>query len=210
MITILTGPPGAGKGTQADMLVENGNFGKLSTGDALRSQIKAGSEIGKKAESYMANGKLVPDDVLLKVLTAELSKVKGRKILLDGYPRNMVQVETLEGLASEYPVTTVVDIQVPRDQLVERICGRRVCSGCGASYHMTFSPPAADETCVKCGYKVQQRPDDSEEKASVRLEVYESETRPILDYYEKRGICQHVDGRGDVKEVFGRISKSIS
>lgn len=210
MITILTGPPGAGKGTQADLLVERKGFAKLSTGDALRSQIQDGTDIGKKAESFMSSGQLVPDKILLEVLGAELTKRKGTRILLDGYPRNVVQVATLDSLASDFPVTSVVDIQVPKELLVERLCGRRVCGSCGASYHTEFSPPRPDGSCPKCGTMVVQRPDDSEEKAGIRLDVYDNETRPILELYDQRGICRHVDGCGDLESVYQRIDNAIS
>ena len=210
MITILTGPPGAGKGTQADLLVSKLGFEKLSTGDALRSQIKLQTKIGKEAESFMSAGKLVPDEVLLEVLKAELGKVKGKRVLLDGYPRNMAQVKTLETLKEEFPISDVVAIEVPTEELLVRICGRQVCGECGASYHKEFAPANGDGSCKMCGGQVVQRPDDSEEKARVRLEVYENQTKPILDYYKERGIAQTVDGCGDKDGIYQKIVGAIS
>lgn len=210
MITILTGPPGAGKGTQADLLVERDGFKKLSTGDALRSQIRQGTEIGKKAEEFMCHGQLVPDDILLQILGAELGKLRNSRILLDGYPRNVAQVRTLDELSEDFPVDSVVDIQVPKDLLIQRISGRRVCSNCGASFHVDFAPPNIDGSCKRCGSEVKQRSDDSVEKATVRLDVYDSETRPILEFYSQRGLCQHIDGNGDLESVYTRIANAIS
>ena len=209
MITILTGPPGAGKGTQADLLVERNGYHKLSTGDALRRQIKQGTEVGVKAESFMKEGRLVPDDILVSILQAEMLPFKDRKILLDGYPRNISQVQTLESLKQDMPVSAVIGIDVPEDVLIERLCGRRVCSNCGASFHMTFSPTKVDDVCDKCGGKVIQRPDDSEEKARVRLDVYENETRPILEYYRNQDLCKQVDGCGGKEKVYQRITEAI-
>ncbi|SME88768.1 adenylate kinase [Pseudobacteriovorax antillogorgiicola] len=209
MIVVITGAPGAGKGTQADLLVEKQGFRKISTGDALRRQIKLGTEVGKKASELMSAGKLVPDDVLLDILKAELAATTEEKILLDGYPRNLSQAETLKTLKEQYPVKAALHLDVDSDVLMSRLCGRRTCGNCGASFHVNFSPPKVEGVCDRCGGQLQQRPDDNEEKVRVRLDVYENETKPVLDFYQGEGLYVRVDGNGSTEEVFERISKAI-
>lgn len=209
MVVILTGPPGAGKGTQAELLVDRLGFGKLSTGDALRRQIAQKTEIGRKAEGIMAAGNLVSDELLLEVLKAEFDKIEKDVILLDGYPRNLAQAQTLDGLGERYKVQAVVHIDVASGELVERLVDRRICSNCGVSYHLKFDPPA-DGVCRKCGSEVVQRPDDSQEKVINRLKVYEDATKPILDYYEGKGLYRRIDGVGTTEEVYKRISGILS
>ena len=209
MIVVLSGAPGAGKGTQADLLAERGPYKKISTGDALRNQIKAGSAIGREAEGFMKEGKLVPDPVLFKILTAELGANKGKVILLDGYPRNLSQAQTLAEMAATYPVKGCVHLDVARNELVARLSGRRVCSNCGASYHVRYNPPKADGACGKCGGKIVQRPDDSEEKVAVRLEVYDKDTKPVLDYYRGQNGYHRIDGEGDTEKVYKDLKALI-
>ena len=204
MIFVITGAPGAGKGTQAALMVEELGLAKLSTGDALRKQIKDGSEIGMQAKSFMDNGRLVPDDVLLGVLRAELEKLDGQDILLDGYPRNVAQAKTLENLSHVYPVAGVIHLKVGRETLLERLSGRRVCDSCGATYHTRYSPVLGD-TCTQCGGTVVQRPDDRAEKVATRLDIYESETLPVLDFYRQKGIYSEVEGEADSNEVFRQV-----
>lgn len=163
MILILVGPPGGGKGTQADLLVERKAYRKLSTGDALRKNVKAGTEIGKLAESYMVAGRLVPDDVLARVLAQEVGDIKG-KLILDGYPRNAAQAESLHTIVGSYENVRVLVIDVDDEQVVKRICGRRVCSQCGANYHVEFSRPKSEGKCDKCEGKIIQRTDDDEKR----------------------------------------------
>ncbi len=209
MIVLLTGAPGAGKGTQADLLVERAGFAKISTGDALRRQVSLGSEIGKRAESIMSIGKLVPDEVLIQVLQAELGRQTRGKILLDGYPRNIAQAETLESLSDTYPIEAVIHLQVADEVLVGRLVERRVCADCGASYHLRFDPPK-DGTCRRCGGAVVQRPDDSEDKVKVRLKVYYDATAPVLDFYERKGLYRRVDGDGPTEVVYQRILGALT
>ena len=209
MILVLTGAPGAGKGTQAELLVERMGFRTLSTGDALRRQIKLGSEVGKLAEAVMADGKLVPNEILLDILKAELGDVSEGSVLLDGYPRNLAQAETLKTLSSQYPVGAVLHLDVDEDILTGRLCGRRVCGSCGSSFHMEFNPPAVEGECDKCQGQLQQRPDDVEEKVKVRLGVYSSETKPILDFYRNEGIYMRVNGNGSTEDVFKRLSQTV-
>jgi adenylate kinase len=209
LIVILTGAPGAGKGTQADLLAEREGFKKISTGDALRKQIKEGTEIGNKAKSIMAEGKLVPDDVLLGILKAELDAARGFPILLDGYPRNVAQAKALQELVGKEGVRGAVHLEVDPNALVQRISGRRTCVNCGASYHVTTSPPKKDGICDRCGSGVIQRPDDTEEKVKVRLGVYESETRPVLDFYKNLGLYHRVDGNGTTESVYKALAAQL-
>ena len=205
MIFVLTGAPGAGKGTQADLLVEKAGFRKISTGDALRKQIKLGTEVGKNASSYMEQGKLVPDSVLLDILKAELGEDKEEKLLLDGYPRNLAQAETLDTFSEINPIKGAIHLDVDQGALMTRLCGRRTCTNCGATFHMEFSPPKVDGVCDKCNGDLAQRPDDNEEKVRVRLEVYENETKPVLDYYRNKGMYARVDGNAETDVVFQRL-----
>lgn len=209
MIVVLTGAPGAGKGTQADLLVERCNFVKVSTGDVLRKHVRNGSEIGKIAGAIMERGELVPDDVLFEILRAELSANSGRSVLLDGYPRNVAQAETLESLSKVHPVRVVAHLDVPKQELIHRLSGRRVCVACGASFHIDKGIAGTVGVCSKCGGSVAQRVDDRAEAVAVRLDVYEKTTRPVLDYYARRGLFKSIDGIGETGQVFLRLKAVI-
>jgi len=209
LIVILTGAPGAGKGTQADLLAQREGFKKISTGDALRKHIKEGTEIGNKAKSIMAEGKLVPDDVLLGILQSELEAARGFPILLDGYPRNVAQARALQELVGREGIRGAVHLEVDPIALVQRISGRRTCVNCGASYHATTNPPKKDKICDRCGSEVMQRPDDTEEKVKVRLGVYESETRPVLDFYKNLGLYYRVDGNETTENVYKALAPQL-
>jgi adenylate kinase len=209
LIVILTGAPGAGKGTQADLLAQREGFKKISTGDALRKHIKEGTEIGNKAKSIMAEGKLVPDDVLLGILQSELEAASGFPILLDGYPRNVAQARALQELVGKDGIRGAVHLEVDPNALVQRISGRRTCGGCGASYHVTANPPKAEKICDRCGSELVQRPDDTEEKVKVRLGVYESETRPVLEFYKNLGLYHRVDGNGNTESVYKALAAQL-
>jgi adenylate kinase len=209
MIVLLTGAPGAGKGTQADLLQEKMGFRKVSTGDALRKHIKAGTAVGKVAAQIVAEGKLVPDDVLFNVLKEELGTDTKEKILLDGYPRNVNQAETLKKLEKQHPVKLAIQLEVDRDELINRLSGRRVCSKCGRSFHVSLNPPKKTGVCDACQGELTQRPDDKPEKVSVRLQVYEKETMPVLDFYKKSGLYREIDGSGDPKKVFKELSQVL-
>lgn len=210
MIVVLTGAPGAGKGTQADMLSEKLGLRKLSTGDALRKHVKEGTDIGKIAGAIMERGELVPDDVLFSILAAELKMVPPEKIvLLDGYPRNISQAETLETLKDRHPVKAAIHLDVDQATLVERLSGRRVCGACGATYHVTSNPSKIPGKCDKCSGELIQRKDDKPESVVVRLQVYEKTTRPILDFYEGKGLYKRVDGKGLPSEIYDRLSRLI-
>jgi adenylate kinase len=210
MIIVLTGAPGAGKGTQADMLVKNCGFRKLSTGDALRRQISQGTDIGLLAKEYMDNGNLVPDEVLLKILNAELGNNAKEKILLDGYPRNLEQAKTLDGLDTPHEIKGVVLIDVDQGAILNRIIGRRVCGSCGASFHVETLKPRVDDVCDNCGSGLIQRPDDTKEKVSVRLNVYNEVTKPIIGFYKEQQKFFAVDGNGGTEDVYNRLLETVS
>lgn len=209
MILVLTGAPGAGKGTQADLLAERCGYHKLSTGDALRKHVKLGTEIGKKAEAIMERGELVPDDVLFQILKEELGASEAKVTLLDGYPRNVSQAETLETLKDQHPVAGAIHLDVDREDLIERLSGRRVCSQCGATYHVSAAPPKKDAVCDQCGGELIQRSDDKPDSVATRLDVYEKNTAPVLDFYKERGLYHRVDGSGSKEEIFERL-KAVS
>lgn len=211
MIVVLTGAPGAGKGTQASKLSERCGHRKVSTGDALRRQVKLGTPIGQKAGALMAKGELVPDDVLFEVLREELGPgKKGEVILLDGYPRKISQAETLETLRESHPVGGAIQLEVPREELIARLSGRRVCEDCGATYHLVNSPPKNGTHCDACNSeKLIQRSDDNPESVAYRLDVYEQNTRPILDFYKKSGCYTEVDGSKGTEEVFQQLEAEI-
>lgn len=209
MIVVLTGAPGAGKGTQADLLADRKGYRKLSTGDALRKHVKAGTEIGKVAGKIMERGDLVPDDVLFKILAEELGPNTKEVVLLDGYPRNIAQAETLGTLKAVHPVKAVIHLDVAREELVSRLSGRRVCPSCGSTFHVSANPPKMAGVCDKCGNTLQQRADDNPESVAVRLDVYEKNTRPILDHYAKQGIYKKVAGVGNTEEIYKRLMAII-
>lgn len=210
MIVVLTGAPGAGKGTQADLLALRDGFKKISTGDALRTHIKSGTPIGLKARAFMDEGKLVPDEVLLEILKSEFESAKGQRILLDGYPRNRAQAEFLAHSVGQSGISACVHLDVEPSLLIGRISGRRTCSSCGASYHVLYSPSKVAGICDRCGAETIQRPDDDEAKVRVRLEVYEKDTKPILDFYKASGLYRRVEGTGSTEDVYQRIRLLIA
>jgi adenylate kinase len=210
MIIVLMGAPGAGKGTQADLLVERSGYRKISTGDALRKHVKLGTPVGKQAGEIMARGELVPDQVLLQVLKEEIGSNPQEVIILDGYPRNLSQAETLRSVVEgAHPVVGCMHLDVSRQDIVSRLSGRRVCSGCGASFHVTANPPRKEGVCDKCTAGLYQRPDDDPKSISVRLDVYDKTTEPVLDYYRKRGLYRKINGGGVTNEIFKELTGAI-
>lgn len=206
---ILLGAPGAGKGTQADLLVDKFGYVKLSIGDALRRQIKLGSEVGKEAESLVSQGKLVDDDTILKVLKAELSATDPSKVLLDGYPRNINQAKTLKTMTADYPLEMVIHFDLDPKEIVDRITGRRSCANCGSSFHIKFNPPKKEDICDRCGAGLSQRPDDTEEKVKVRLGVYDEQTKPVVDFYNKEGLYNRIDAGQPVEQVHWQVLTAL-
>ena len=192
---ILMGPPGAGKGTLAKQLITLGDV-HISTGDMFREAIKAGTELGKLADSYIKHGDLVPDEVTIGLVKERLSKDDcANGFLLDGFPRTLVQAEALEKLTKEIarPIDAVVNLDCEHNELVRRISGRRVCKNCGAPYHTSTMKPKVDGVCDICGGPLYQRNDDNEEALKVRLNHYVNETKPLLDFYQERGLLTSFD-----------------
>ena len=200
---VFLGAPGAGKGTQAKRISEKYDIPHISTGDILRANIKAGTELGKLAKSYIDKGALVPDEVIIKVMQARLAEDDCKKgYLLDGFPRTIEQAKALDNITT---VTLAVNIVVDDDAVVRRIAGRRMCV-CGESYHISTHP---SDVCDKCGAKLYQRDDDKEETVKSRLDVYAKQTAPLIEYYSDKGVLVDVDGMQDVAEVTKEIIKVI-
>ena len=213
MQIILMGPPGAGKGTQAVKLVEKFKIPQISTGDMFRAAVKEGTELGKKAKACMDAGTLVPDEVTVGIVRERLGKddCKGG-FILDGFPRTVEQAKALEKILDELNLnlTSVLNIRVPAEFLIERAVGRRICKTCGATYHVKFNPPKTDDACDNCGGKLYQRADDNEETMKKRLSVYEESTRPLIEYYEKVGLYTEVDGRQPIEKVTEELINVLS
>ena len=208
MNIILMGPPGAGKGTQAKILVEEYGLKHISTGDILREAVKKGTPLGMKAKEYMDRGELVPDDIMVGLIREVLPK---DNFILDGFPRTLPQAEALERMLKEegIKIDAVIFFDVNDDVIVERLSGRRSCPSCGAVYHIKYNPPRNDEICDRCGTKLIQRDDDREEVVRRRLEVYRKQTEPLINYYREKGILRIVDGTKSVEEVKREISSVL-
>lgn len=202
----LFGPPGCGKGTQAKLLVERLQFFQISTGDLLRDALKKGTQVGLEAKKYVDAGQLVPDDVVLTLVTESISKVR-KGFILDGYPRNLNQAQQLDAVLKRESVTLKknIFIEVPRDILVGRISGRRVCKSCGAIYHIEAKPPKKDGVCDLCGGETYQRSDDRAELVSERLKVYDHSTAPLIEYYKQNKTFYAIDGNRDLERVYSEI-----
>ncbi|MCM3358513.1 MULTISPECIES: adenylate kinase [unclassified Psychrobacillus] len=208
MNIVLMGLPGAGKGTQADKIVEKYAIPHISTGDMFRAAIKEGTELGLKAKSFMDQGALVPDEVTIGIVRERLSKPDcDQGFLLDGFPRTVPQAEALDALLSDLgkSIEHVLNIQVEQEELIKRLTGRRICKECGTAYHLLFNPPAKEGVCDKDGGELYQRADDNPETVTNRLEVNMKQTQPLLDFYENKGVLSNLDGQQDIKVVFADI-----
>lgn len=209
MIYLLSGPPGAGKGTQSDMLVQKMRFRKLSTGDALRKAAKAGTEVGLQAEALMARGELVPDPVLFAIVKEALRDFGASQVVLDGYPRTTQQAHDLETLQQDFPVAMFILLRIDDKDSVNRIAGRRVCPRCHAVYHLHNCPPRQVDVCDVCGGRLAQRSDDMVEKVERRLQVYRQETEPLIAFYAQRQLLKEIDATQEEAAVFMRLCAVI-
>ena len=212
MKIVLLGPPGAGKGTQAKSISNRYSIPHISTGDIFRKNISENTPLGIEAKSYMDNGQLVPDEVTINMVKDRLQQDDCKNgYLLDGFPRTVHQAEALDNFLTEREesIDTALLIEVPREFILERMTGRRVCPSCGASYHIKFNPPTNDGKCDLCGSDVIQRKDDTEETVKERLDVYENQTQPLIDFYKNKKQLSVVDGTQAINEVFESICKIL-
>lgn len=209
MKIIMLGAPGAGKGTQAKKIAAKYDIPHISTGDIFRANIKNGTELGKKAKTYMDQGLLVPDDLVVDLVVDRVKQKDCRTgYVLDGFPRTIPQAEALDrALASiGEKIDYAIDVDVPDENIVRRMSGRRACVGCGATYHLQYAPAKAEGICDVCGKELILRDDDKPETVSKRLGVYHDQTQPLIDYYSNAGILKKVDGTVDINDVFQAIT----
>lgn len=208
----MLGAPGAGKGTQARMISEKYGIPQISTGDIFRANIRNQTELGKKAKSYMDQGLLVPDELTLDLVVDRLAQDDcSNGYILDGFPRTIPQAEALTfALKSQKTkIDYAIDVEVPDDNIVQRMSGRRACPGCGATYHIRYNPPVSDNICDECGTELIQREDDKAETVQKRLDVYHKKTQPLIEYYREQGCMYSVDGTRPMEDVFEDICKIL-
>ncbi|VAV83498.1 Adenylate kinase [hydrothermal vent metagenome] len=209
---ILIGPPGAGKGTQSKVLCDKYGIVQIATGDILRANVKDNTPLGVEAKGFMDSGQLVPDKLVVEMVVDRLGDDDCKNgFILDGFPRNVGQAEALDGVleAKGKKIDAAIGIVVDNKELVERLTGRRVCRGCGASFHISYNPPAKEGVCDFCSGELYQRADDTVETIESRLEVYERETRPVIDFYAARGLYSPVEGVGTMEKITEEIVKAI-
>jgi adenylate kinase len=209
MKLIFLGPPGAGKGTQSERMCADYGVVQLSTGDILRANRKAGTELGQKAQKFMDAGELVPDQIIIDMIKEELKKPELSKgYILDGFPRTVPQAQALDKLLEDMgqKLDTVLVLEVPNEELVKRLTARRVCRVCGKSYHLIFKPPLKEGICDQpCGGELYQRDDDKEGPIMNRLKVYEDQTFPLIDYYSSKNLANKIHGLGEIGDIYSRI-----
>lgn len=206
---ILLGPPGAGKGTQAELIVEKYGIPQISTGDIFRANIKNGTELGKKAKTYMDAGNLVPDELVVDLVKDRLEQDDcANGFMLDGFPRTVFQAEELDKImaAKGLKIDSVLNIDVKPEKLIKRIAGRRVCKACGATFNIAYKPTKVEGVCDTCGGEVYQRADDTEETVKNRIDVYFNQTAPLIEYYENAGCIATLDGDRPIEDVFSDIT----
>ncbi len=213
MNIILIGPPGSGKGTQAKLLEDKHDLKQLSSGDMLRAAVTEGSEIGNKAKAYMEAGELVPDDLVVEIVSDQIEKADGKGFILDGFPRNVHQAEVLDKMLQKNgrQIDRVPVIEVDDDLLVERVAGRFTCANCGEGYHDKFKRPKVEGLCDKCGStEFVRRPDDNAETVRNRLDVYHEQTKPLIDYYNQHGKVRMINGEQSIAEVAEALEQAMN
>jgi adenylate kinase len=209
---VLVGPPGAGKGTQAQFISSNLSIPKISTGDIFRYNVSTGTELGRQAKAFMDKGDLVPDEVTIAMVSSRLQEDDAAVgFLLDGFPRNVPQAETLKKMLAEWDakLDIVLELVVDDDEVVRRLSGRRTCRKCGRIWHVVFDPPARQGICDDCGGELFQRDDDQEETIRHRLDVYQQQTRPLIAYYADEGTLLGIDATGPVEEITDRAMSAL-
>jgi adenylate kinase len=212
MLIIILGPPGAGKGTQAEKIVKDNNLVYIATGDILRHAVKTETPLGRKARQYMDQGQLVPDELVVEIVKDRLTDLDCLKgALLDGFPRTVAQAKFLEQVLPEIKqeIDLVLSLEVAEEELIERLTGRRVCSDCGASYHLKFKPPQVRNVCDQCGGDLYQRDDDSLETVKERLQVYSEQTEPLIAFYAEKKLLQRIDGNQEIDQVYKQIDAAL-
>lgn len=212
MYILLMGPPGAGKGTQAEKLIREYGIPQISTGDMFRAAVKSGTALGKEAKSYMDKGALVPDSVTVGIVKERLAQDDCKKgWILDGFPRTTAQASALDAILHDLGIqlTAVLDFNVNRDDLVKRVSGRLVCRQCGASFHKEFRPPKQEGVCDNCGGELYQRADDNEVTVRERLAVYDTSTKPLIDYYKVSGRYYEINGDQSMDKVFANVQAAL-
>ncbi len=212
MKIIMLGAPGAGKGTQAKMIADKYGVPHVSTGDIFRANIKNGTELGMEAKKYMDQGLLVPDELTVKILLDRVAQEDCRNgYVLDGFPRTIPQAEVLDKALSDLgdKIDYAIDVDVPDENIIQRMSGRRACLACGATYHIEHVPPKTEGICDRCGKELVLRDDDKPETVKNRLDVYHKQTQPLIEFYTGKGILKSVDGTQDMKEVFASICKIL-
>lgn len=212
MYILLMGPPGAGKGTQAEKLIREYGIPQISTGDMFRAAVKSGTALGEEAKSYMDKGALVPDSVTVGIVKERLAQDDCKKgWILDGFPRTTAQASALDAILHDLGIqlTAVLDFNVNRDDLVKRVSGRLVCRQCGASFHKEFRPPKQEGVCDNCGGELYQRADDNEVTVRERLTVYDTSTKPLIDYYKVSGRYYEINGDQSMDKVFADVQAAL-
>jgi adenylate kinase len=213
MRLVFLGSPGVGKGTQADRLAAQYGVKKISTGDLLREAVRNQTALGLEAKSYMDQGKLVPDSVVIGLVRDKLADPGYAKgFVLDGFPRTVPQAEALSRVLNEQGIALdrVVNFRASRDAIVKRLSGRRSCPKCQATFHVEFAPPKHDGACDRCGERLVQRSDDQPEAIETRLKVYEEQTAPLIEYYERKHLLSHLPAEGSVDEVYRNLTKMLA
>lgn len=212
MLIVLLGPPGAGKGTQAERLVKQLHLAYIATGDILRAAVKSGTPLGEQARGYMEQGQLVPDEVVVGIVRERLadSDCSGGAIL-DGFPRTVVQAQVLDQVLGEIgkKIDRVIHIEVDEEELISRLTGRRVCRECAATYHIKYNPPRVRNVCDRCGGELYQREDDSLTTVQERLQVYKKQTAPLIDFYSAEGLIAAINGNQDIERIFEEIMSAL-